>query len=260
MGESGESVVDEAELNARRASSFGPEAAAYATHRPDYPVEGIRWALESLGGIAEREVVDLGAGTGKLTGGLAALGARVTAVEPDAAMRAEFARHHAEVPVLSGSAESIPLPDDSAHAVVVGQALHWFDLPAAFPEIARVLRPGGVLAAFWNTHDSSVKWVAELDRLSRSAVSSQRRAADPSPPSHPLFRPFERATFPHSQRRTAESLAATIGTHSHTLVVTPEERAEILDRITGYLRSRPETGVGEFQFPLRTLVVRAVLR
>lgn len=248
--------MDEAGLHARRANSFGPEAAAYATHRPDYPADGIRWALESLGGIAEREVVDLGAGTGKLTGGLAALGARVTAVEPDAAMRAEFARQHPEVPVLSGSAESIPLPDDSAHAVVVGQALHWFDLPAAMPEIARVLRPGGVLAAFWNTHDSTVEWVAELDRLSRSAVSSQQRSADPLP-SHPLFRPFERSTFAHSHTRTAESLTATIGTHSHTLVVSPEERVELLDRITGYLRSRPETSAGEFEMPLRTLVIRA---
>ncbi|MBF6176398.1 class I SAM-dependent methyltransferase [Nocardia blacklockiae] len=250
---------DEAELRARRANSFGAEAAAYAAHRPDYPADGIRWALESLADIAAGEVVDLGAGTGKLTGGLASLGVRVTAVEPDEAMRREFERQHPEVPVLTGSAESIPLPDDSVHAVVVGQAFHWFDLPVALPEIARVLRPGGVLAAFWNTHDRRVDWVDELDRVSRSGVSL--RGPDPDfAPAHPLFGPFEQRYFPHTHRRTAETLAATIGTHSHTLVVPPEERAEILTRITTFLRSRPETGHGEFELPLRTLVIRSILR
>ncbi|WP_068026753.1 class I SAM-dependent methyltransferase [Nocardia mexicana] len=259
MGETGESRTDEAELHARRASSFGAEAAAYAAHRPDYPPAGIRWALEPLRGVAAPEVVDLGAGTGKLTDGLLDGGARVTAVEPDAAMRAEFARRHPGVSVLAGSAESIPLPDNSVHALVAGQAFHWFDLPKAFPEFARVLRPGGVLAAFWNMHDSSVEWVAELDRLSRSEVSFQRRAQD-SEPSHPLFRPFERSYFPHAHRRTARSLAETIGTHSHVLVVSPEERATILGRITDYLRGQPETRDGEFDLPLRTLVIRTVLR
>ncbi|WP_280262613.1 class I SAM-dependent methyltransferase [Nocardia wallacei] len=258
MGESGESRTGEAELHARRAGSFGAEAAAYATHRPDYPPAGIRWALQPLGDIAAPQVIDLGAGTGKLTAGFVDAGARVTAVEPDEAMRAEFARQHPGVAVRAGSAESIPLPDDSADAVVAGQSFHWFDPPQAFPEIARVLRPGGVLAAFWNMHDSSVEWVAELDRLSRSQVSFQRRAQD-AEPSHPLFRPFERSYFPHAHRRTAESLAETIGTHSHVLVVSPRERAEILGRITGYLRGRPETRDGEFDLPLRTLVIRTVL-
>ncbi|WP_238845688.1 class I SAM-dependent methyltransferase [Nocardia terpenica] len=250
----------EADTEARvlRAQSFGPEAASYDEHRPDYPLAGIRWALEPLRGNPEPAVLDLGAGTGKLTSGLLAVGAAVTAVDPDPAMRAEFTRHHPEVAALSGSAEAIPLPDDSVDAVLVGQALHWFDRERAYPEIARVLRPGGVLAALWNTHDAGVDWVAELDRIARRAEPEP--ALDDRPaPTHPLFPAFERAYFPHTQRRTAESLTATLGTHSHTLVVTPERRAELLGNILGYLRGRPETAHGEFDFPLRTLVIRAVV-
>nr|WP_040744479.1 class I SAM-dependent methyltransferase [Nocardia transvalensis] len=243
----------------RRANSFGSEAAAYAEHRPDYARDAILWALEPLAGVEGLEVVDLGAGTGKLTDGVAATGARVTAVEPDAGMRAEFERRHPELPILAGSAEHIPLPNDSVHAVVVGQAFHWFDQAAALPEIARVLRPGGVLAAFWNVQDTTVEWVAELHRLSRSTMLVAQSTGE-FDSVHPLFEPFLRRDFPHVQRRTADSLAATIGTHSHTLVAPPEERAEILERITAYLRRRPETCLGEFDLPLRTMVIRSLVR
>ncbi|MQY23979.1 class I SAM-dependent methyltransferase [Nocardia macrotermitis] len=250
--------ADDTELRARRAASFGPEAIAYAEHRPDYPLAGIRWALEPLG-AREPEVLDLAAGTGKLTAGLLAAGARVTAVEPDAAMLAEFRRGCREVTALSGTAEAIPLHDDSVDAVVVGQALHWFDQERAFPEIARVLRPGGVFAAFWNMHDVEVEWVAELDRLSRSTVSFQTRTSS-GIVTHPLFEEFVRADFPHTQRRTVESLTATIGTHSHTLVISAGERAALLEKIATYLRGVPGLGAGEFDLPLRTLVIRSVLR
>ncbi|MFJ4658618.1 class I SAM-dependent methyltransferase [Nocardia sp. NPDC088792] len=257
MVEASEWKVDESELRTRRAGSFGAVAATYAAHRPDYPEAGIRWALESAPAGAP-EVLDLGAGTGKLTDGLRALGARVHAVEPDADMRAEFARLHPDVPLADGSAEAVPLPDDSVDAVVAGQALHWFDTDRAFPEIARVLRPGGVFAAFWNTDDQSVDWVRDLGRLGRTHVSFERRSTSGLPAS-PLFHPFERTEFPHSHRRTAESLTATIGTQSHTLVIGPEERAQLLARITDYLRGRPETADGEFDYPIRTLVIRTTL-
>jgi SAM-dependent methyltransferase len=144
-------------------------------------------------------------------------------------------------------------------AVLVGQAMHWFDQQRAFPEIARVLRPRGVFAALWNTNDTEVEWVAELERISIHSASFRRRTIARGLPSPPLFEEFARADSPHRQRRTAESLTATIGTHSHTLVVSPQERAEILDRVTAYLRGIPETADGEFDLPLRTLVIRTVL-
>ncbi|KAA2262318.1 class I SAM-dependent methyltransferase [Solihabitans fulvus] len=262
MGNSTDQPVHDAALHARRASSFGAAAAAYAEHRPDYPADGIRWALEPLGGKEKPKVLDLGAGTGKLTEGLLSLGFEVTAVEPDEAMLAELAGRYPAATALTGTAESIPLPDGAVDAVVVGQAFHWFDQQRALPEIARVLRPGGVLAALWNTDDLSVDWVAELQRVSRSDVSApmppQREEAPM--PTHPLFGDFESTEVSHVQRRTAESLTATIGTQSHTLVISPQERAELLGRIADYLRGRPETAAGEFDLPIVTLVIRSVLR
>lgn len=243
----------------RRANSFGARAGDYDEHRPDYPIAAVRWALEPVSGRRDIAVLDIGAGTGKLTGVLLAAGVGVTAVEPDAAMLSALEGRYPGVRALAGAAESIPLPDDSVDAVVAGQAFHWFDRERAFPEMVRVLRPGGVVAALWNGHDNSVEWVAELDRLSRSTASAQRWS-DGGVPEYSLLSPFERNDFPHTQLRTAESLTATIGTQSHTMVISESERAEVLKRILGFLQSRPETGGGEFALPLRTKVIRAVLR
>jgi SAM-dependent methyltransferase len=127
-------------------SSFGAAAAAYAEHRPGYAEAAVRWALEPVRDRQPVRVADIGAGTGKLTMTLAGLGAEVTAVEPDPQMLAELRRAMPAVRLVPGSAERIPLPDASLDAVLAGQAMHWFDMDRALPEIARVLRPGGVLA------------------------------------------------------------------------------------------------------------------
>jgi SAM-dependent methyltransferase len=113
-------------------SSFGAAAVAYAEHRPDYAQDAVRWALERAPGA---RVLDLGAGTGKLTATLLALGAEVIAVEPDPAMLTELHRAMTTVRALPGSAEAIPLPDASVDAVLAGNAMHWFDMDAAGPEI-----------------------------------------------------------------------------------------------------------------------------
>jgi len=241
-------------LFARRAGSFGMHASAYAEHRPDYPADGIRWVLAGAD-HEPRQVVDLAAGTGKLTAGLLALGLQVTAVEPDSDMRDELNRRLPGISPLDGTAERIPLPAASTDAVLVGQAFHWFDATVALTEIARVLRPGGVLGALWNHEDLRVAWVAELAALNRTDAS-RGGAAGGEIPEHPAFLRIEREIFPHSQRCTADSLTATIGTHSHTLVVSDAERADLLARIRAYLASRPETAHGEFELPIRTTVLR----
>jgi SAM-dependent methyltransferase len=242
-------------------SSFGAAAAAYAEHRPDYAEAAVRWAIELAPG---KRVLDIGAGTGKLTAILTALGTDVTAVEPDPAMLAELRRRLPGTRGLAGSGEEIPLPDASVDAVVAGQALHWFDMAVAGPEIARVLVPGGVLAGLWNVDDDRVDWVAGLERVSENSASVtvtswHTRAAD----AHlaeidlpGLFGPVERAEFPHGQRRTAESLLATIATHSRLLVMDDDARADLLGRIRDYLASRPETASGEFTLPMLTGVLR----
>jgi SAM-dependent methyltransferase len=245
-------------LFARRAGSFGMHAAAYAEHRPDYPVAGIRWALAGAAHEPHR-VLDLAAGTGKLTEGLLTMGLEVTAVEPDGDMLAELSRRLPGVSAHDGSAERIPLADSSVDAVLVGQAFHWFDAGPALAEIARVLRPGGVVGALWNHEDVRVEWIAELAQLA-STGASRGFTYGGDFPAPQVFEPFERTTFAHSHLRTADSLTATIGTHSHTLVISQAERAEVLDRVRRFLAGRPETAHGEFEVPLRTTVLRARVR
>ncbi|MET9231529.1 class I SAM-dependent methyltransferase [Lentzea sp. NPDC003310] len=246
------------DLHARRADSFGAQAEAYAEHRPDYPVAAIRWALEPLGTTERLDVLDLAAGTGKLTAVLCAEGHRVTAVEPNEQMLSELVRRVHGVRALPGHAEHIPVPDQTVDAVFVGTAFHWFDQEKALPEIARVLRPGGVLAAMWTEPVTDVEWVRELEQVSATSVESQRN--DPvAITAHPSFTPEERAHFPHSHRRNSpEAAVAWINTHSRLLVIEAEERAAINEKMLAYLRERPETSNGPFDVPLRAEVLRMV--
>ena len=245
------------------AYSFGNAASAYDDHRPDYPETAVRWALAPAPG---NRVLDLAAGTGKLTRLLAGICLDVTAVEPDDGMLAELRDNLPAVRSLRGPAEAIPLPDGSVDAVLVGQALHWFDMERAGPEIARVLAPGGVLGALWNFDDDRVEWVKELEAVAENtggATMSQWRSGDHeahfveiSLPG--LFAAPERAEFPHGQHRTADSLTATIGTHSRLLMMDPADRARVLSRVRDFLDARPETSAGEFSLPLVTAAIRAV--
>lgn len=248
----------------RHASSFGTAAVAYAEHRPDYAPAAVRWALERAPGP---RVLDLGAGTGKLTGTLVALGADVIAVEPDPAMLTQLQRALPAVGALPGSAEAIPLPDGSVDAVLAGNALHWFDMAVAGPEIARVLTPGGILAGLWNVMDDRVDWVAGLEQVSGSAAigprdtfSSWRVATAglhlPDTGVAARFSSPEQAEFPHGQRCTADSLVATIATRAGVLVMQEQEREATLGRIGAFLASRPETGSGEFVLSMLTGVLR----
>ena len=245
------------------ASSFGRAAAAYARHSPDYAPAAVRWALEGAPGL---RVLDLGAGTGKLTAVLAGLGAEVVAVEPDLAMLAELRRGLPAVRALPGSAEAIPLPDASVDAVLAGNALHWFDMDLAGPEIARVLAPSGVLAGLWNLVDNRIDWVAGLEHVSgpaaigpRDTLTSWRAGTvDAYLTADGLtahFGPPERAEFPHGQRRTAASLVETLGTRAGVLVMPEPERAAALGRIGAFLGGRPETASGEFTLPMLTGVL-----
>ena len=246
------------------ASSFGAAAVAYAEHRPDYAPAAVRWALEPALG---RRVLDLGAGTGKLTATLVALGADVIAVEPDPAMLTELRHALPAVRALPGCAEAIPLPDASVDAVLAGNAMHWFDMDIAGPEIARVLAPGGILAGLWNVMDNRVDWVAGLERVSTSAAIGPRdtlsgwraATADAHLPNIGLAARFgspEQAEFPHGQRRTADSLVATMATRAGVLVLPEPEQMATLGRIRAFLASRPETASSEFTLPMLTGVLR----
>src|SRR5918994_1048726 len=247
-----------------QASSFGAAAVAYAEHRPDYAPAAVRWALEPAPGP---RVLDLGAGTGKLTATLVSLGAEVIAVEPDPAMLAELRRALPTVRARPGSAEAIPLPDASVDAVLAGNAMHWFDMNVAGPEMARVLEPDGVLAGLWNVFDNRVDWVRGLERISGSAAIGLRdtfrnwraETAEAHLPDSGSIAPFgspEQAEFPHGQRRTADSLVATFATKAGMLVMQEQEQDATLGRIRAFLASIPETARGEFTLPMLTGVLR----
>lgn len=212
-------------------------------------------------------MLDLGAGTGKLTASLVEQGLDVVAVEPEAEMAAGLPRPGSEVRVLRGRAEAIPLRDASVDAVVAGNALHWFDMDDAGPALARVHGPGGVLAGLWNVLDDRVDWVAALGRVGgtaavgpRDTLRSWREATVGTYLSrsgrNALWADPEQAAFPHGQRRTAESLVATLATRAGILVMPEQERAATLARIRAFLLSRSETAHGEFTLPMATGVLR----
>ncbi len=240
-------------------SSFGAAALAYAEHRPDYATEAVSWALEPAPG---RRVVDLGAGTGKLTATLVALGFDVVAVEPDEAMLAELRRTMPGVRAVSGSAEAIPLADGSVDAVLAGNAMHWFDMDVAGREIARVLSAGGLLAGLWNLMDDRVDWVAGLAAVGGPEAIGPRdtpaawRVATADLLALADFGIAEQAEFANGQQRTADSLVATFGTKAGILVMPTDERTSRLAKMRDYLASRPETADGEFTLPMVTGVLR----
>jgi SAM-dependent methyltransferase len=143
---------------------FGLGADPYERSRPGYPPEAVTWLGERTRLAFGAEVVDVGAGTGKLTRLLTAIGAHIVAVEPVAEMRRHL-QGIAGVDVLAGSAEAIPLPDASADIVTVAEAFHWFRGDAALAEIHRVLRPGGSLALLWNRLDVTDSFAASFHEL-----------------------------------------------------------------------------------------------
>lgn len=266
--------------HATRAASFGAAAQAYATHRPDYPAAAIAWALEPAVSLAAGQgrpvrILDVGAGTGKLTSQLAELrpGGRpadLTAVEPDPHMLAELRKALPHVRAKAGKAEAIPLADASVDAVLAGQAAHWFDMDLAIPEIARVLAPGGVFAGLWNADDDRVGWVAGLHEVSGRAnvISYSAFAADEHDDIGEWLaihggEHFERPQtqgFSHGQVRTAESLIQTMRTHSMFLVMKPDEREQVLGAVAEYLAETPQTASGQFTLPLWTMTLRAIRR
>jgi SAM-dependent methyltransferase len=238
-----------------RARSFGAVAQEYDRLRPAPVPE----ALLELVPAPDSAVLDLAAGTGLLSRSLAAVGVTdVVAVEPDEAMRAVLGARSPGARVLPGTAEDIPLPDASVDAVLAASAWHWFDPEAATAEIARVLRPGGVLAALWNGDDATVEWVRGYHEAAGLIGLRVRDRAESGLhlPEHPAFEASEHSAYPNAVRTSVEGLLATLGTHSWALVAQPADRDAALARVRDYLATRPETSAGEFELPLFTDVVR----
>ncbi len=231
------------DVNPVAASGFGRAADAYERSRPSYPPAAVTLLVRELGIGAGRTVLDLAAGTGKLTRLLAGSGADLVAVEPSAAMRAEFARQLPDVPMHDGTAEAIPLPDGSVDAVVVAQAFHWFDASRALAEIDRVLRGAGGVGLVWNERDESVQWVAELSRVMQWDVrmpyqvgTDFRAVLDASG----RFRTAQRARFGFEQELDREGLCERVATTSYIAAMDAVERERVLDAVRALVADFPE--------------------
>jgi SAM-dependent methyltransferase len=209
-----------------RARSFETVAAEYERHRPEYPEEALLWAADQLGLEPGAHVLDVGAGTGKLTRGLVGIGLEVVAVEPGAPMLEQLRAAVPEADAHQGSAESIPLPPEDVDAAFAGQAFHWFDRDRALPELHRVIRAGGGLALLWNWWDERDPLQHELAELIGFAGHEPYREEEL--PAEPWFREVGRTVVETVWESSPDALVGYLSTASAFLVAESDEREESL--------------------------------
>ena len=227
------------------AKGFAAGAEAYERGRPGYSPEAIGHIVRELGIGPGKTVLDLAAGTGKLTRELVSSGAQIVAVEPIPEMRAKLASAVPEAEIRDGTAEAIPVENHSVDAVVVGQAFHWFDGIRALSELRRVLGPDGGLALIWQSRDASVPWVAKLNAIidraddghPRFRTEAWRQAFDVTA----LFDPLEKAEFAYVQRASAETLVDRVASISYVAAMSEERRQVFLDDVRELLATDSAT-------------------
>lgn len=232
--------------------TFGETASTYAAVRPGYPEAALDWLLP---GSSDR-VLDLAAGTGKLTALLVRRGLDVVAVEPSPEMAGHLSAAVPGVDLRTGTAETIPLPDADVDAVLVGSAFHWFDQVAALAEIRRVLRPGGRLGLVRNIPNERVPWVAALGSLTGAHERRERRRPVPDDPAG--FDAVLTADFSFALRVTRASLLQLLQTFSYYLVLDADGRERLLGAVGDLIDTHPDlVGLAEFPLPYVTRCWRA---
>ncbi|CAN5359784.1 class I SAM-dependent methyltransferase [soil metagenome] len=238
------------------ATSFGAAAAEYDRARPEYPAEAVAWMVPSHA----VDVVDVGAGTGKLTSALLARlsttpGSRITAIDPDSAMLSTLSAGHPRIPTFVGTAEHLPLDDASADLITFGQAWHWVDPPVASREVARVLRPGGTIGLIWNIRDETVPWVKELGETMQLS-NAELLIAEGGPIVGEPFGALETAEFTWESTFTVDRLVELAASRSYVITATDQRRAEIFDGVRA-LGERVADADGSLTMPYRTHVYRS---
>ena len=235
-----------------RSLSFGSAAAAYERGRPSYPPEAIDWLLPA----GARDVLDLGAGTGKLTTRLVERGLDVVAVDPIPDMLEVLRASLPDTPALEGTAEEIPLEDNSVDAVLVAQAWHWVDPARALPEVARVLRPGGRLGLVWNTRDERLGWVRELGEIIGSDGDRGRfNVTFPAPFDEPQRHQVEWTNY-----LTPQALIDLVASRSYCITSPTQVRTKTLDKVRELLATHPALANSSgLALPYVTVCIRATL-
>ena len=215
-------------------AGFESGSEIYERSRPGYPAEAVAHLVAASGIVRGSRVLDVAAGTGKLTRQLDSLGAVCVAVEPSASMRAVFVDAVPGVPAMAGTAEAVPVATGAFDAVVAAQSFHWFDPVRALPEIARVLRPGGWLSLIWNERDERDPMVAELVRISkwdRCQPYPVGKDFGQDLSGSGLFGPVERTTFPFAQALDRTTFVEQIATRSYVQVLPEPARSALLDEV-----------------------------
>jgi ubiquinone/menaquinone biosynthesis C-methylase UbiE len=238
------------ELQHPDSRSFEEISELYERVRPSYPDEAVDWLVDRLDVGAASTVLDLGAGTGKLTRSFVGRVARVVAVEPGPEMLATLRRVVPEAEALLGAAEAIPLDDDSADAVVCGQSFHWFRRDEAVREIRRVLRPGGGLGLIWNARDPGDPLQAEVTQLLEPFVPPGREALPTTAARFvaEAFGDLLTAEFRFEQELDADALVGRILSISFVAAADEQGRLELERR----LRAMADAHRGRVRFRYRS--------
>ena len=221
-------------MSDERALSFGSVAEDYEATRPGWPVEPFALAFEQFGLPDRPDVVDVAAGTGKLTRTLAEIAGTLVAVEPDPVLRAVLQRQLPDVTALDGTAEELPLETASADAACAGQAFHWFDLDLALDEFARVLRPRGIAIAAWNSPPEAGTWYDAVIEFLTTANPAHLPATTMDWPAalavHPQFGGLLEIAVRHEQPTDRVTFRRQLGTHSAINALEPGRRKELIDQ------------------------------
>jgi SAM-dependent methyltransferase len=237
-----------------QATSFGAAAEAYERGRPPYPSAAIDWLVPAHA----TRVVDLGAGTGKLTRQLRERGLDVIAVEPSAGMRDQLRRTVPGVPVLGGKGEQLPLAAGSVDAILVAQAWHWVEPSLAIAEAARVLAPGGRLGLLWNRRVEAVDWVSEL-----SSIMGSNRSPDAGrhrPEIGPPFGPAERFNVDWVHHLSPEAMIDWVASRSYVITLPEAQRESVIGQVRRLIDDHPAlAGDDEIAIRMVTRCTRADL-
>jgi ubiquinone/menaquinone biosynthesis C-methylase UbiE len=239
------------------ARSYDLVTDAYDRGRPSYPDDALSWLLHGVRRTGSAvDVLELGAGTGKLTEQLLARGCRVTATDPSESMLARLVRRAPGARVAAGTAEQVPVRPRSADVVVAAQAFDRFDAGRALPEVARVLRPGGQLAVIWSSRDERVPWVKRLGRLLGAPQRADGAAATIAESG--MFEAVERDTFRCWQPTTQDSLRDLATSVPEVAVMPDSERARLLHEVDA-LYEEYGRGHDGMLLPYLTTVCRATV-
>jgi ubiquinone/menaquinone biosynthesis C-methylase UbiE len=226
------------------AEGFEQGAVDYERARPGYPQDAVDHLVDVLPIRSRSRVLDLAAGTGKFTRLLDSTGADIVAIEPVAAMRRQLSVSLPGVQVLDGTAEAIPLPDESVDAVTVAQGFHWFDFAPALVEIRRVLKPQGGLALLWNKRDDSVPWVAEMSEVIRwhefLGSSYETTEWEPVIAADGGFTEAGHVSFSWVHPLSFEMLKARVRSVSYIATKPPEEQEALAEAVVDLVREQPE--------------------